>query len=376
MKRYRSLWVVVGLVMMVTLVNGKGLAQAPDGAAGLAAVGEKISYQGYLEQDGSPMTGAVNLTFKLYTNAGCSTLVDTIDKSGVPVSDGYFSTILDVDQADFNGQGLWIGVEAGGSDLGCQEIVPAPYALSLRPGAEIKGDLITGSLLSVKSSAGTYEAGLLESGLGVSSVYGYNGGTGFGVKGKASGANATGVYGTSDHDKGYGGYFSNTIEDGVALKLAGSGIIESTADTQVAVHAYEFVSESGSNVDTIIGGTGYGVLRANNTGTDYVILPVDTPLLRFGRPLKLKKIQICYFADQGGDYITSTYVRIMGSSDFSTPIWNYDDRTALSPECYTVTDDTPATVDGPIFVRLALRYGGTGDQHDINIGKIVLTLAE
>ncbi|MBN1260097.1 MAG: hypothetical protein JXB35_05400 [Anaerolineae bacterium] len=377
MKRYQVLLVILGVLLLAAPVTGVGLAQAPEGEGILAAVGEKISYQGYLEQGGVPMTGSVNLVFKIFSNSSCSNLLDTITKNGVPLSDGYFTTTLDVDQSDFNGQALWIGVETGGNSLGCQEVLPAPYALSLRPGAMIKGDLVASeALLGVSTSNGVYKAGLLQSDLAVASVYGYNAGAGMAVYGQASGANATGVYGVSDHQDGYGGYFRNSVEDGAALRVDGTGIIESTADFQIAVHGYEFVSESGSNVDTIMAGTGFAVLRANNTGTDYVLLPVDAPRLLFGVPLKLKSIRICYYSDQGGDYITSTYVRVMEDTTFSTPISNFDDRTSLSPTCYTIIDDTPATITGPIFIRLALQYGGVGDQHDIQIGSIILTLVE
>jgi hypothetical protein len=54
--------------------------------------------------------------------------------------DGLFSVELDVDQSSFSGQALWLQVEVAGPVIGCREILPAPYALGLRPGAYVSGD--------------------------------------------------------------------------------------------------------------------------------------------------------------------------------------------------------------------------------------------
>ena len=46
-----------------------------------------------------------------------------------------------MDQANFTGQALWLSIDVNGQTLSPrQEILPAPYALSLRPGADIVGE--------------------------------------------------------------------------------------------------------------------------------------------------------------------------------------------------------------------------------------------
>jgi len=114
-------------------------SEGPGGDVSIAAtVSSKISYQGVLKENSTPVTGSRDITFRLYSDSGCTTQVGSdIVKSGVLVTDGLFSVELTVTHSNFNGQGLWLEVEVGGAKIGCQEILPVPYALSLKPGAII-----------------------------------------------------------------------------------------------------------------------------------------------------------------------------------------------------------------------------------------------
>jgi hypothetical protein len=152
---------VIGLLLALAGSVSLGLAQGPEpperwrqpqGEVSIAAtVGSKFSYQGVLKENGSPVTGSRAMTFRLYSDDSCTTQVGSdIDKPGVPVTNGLFSVELDVTHSDFDGQGLWLEVEVGGTKIGCQGILPVPYALSLRPGATIKDATAVGS-----GSAGT-----------------------------------------------------------------------------------------------------------------------------------------------------------------------------------------------------------------------------
>ena len=60
------------------------------------------------------------------------------------VVDGLVDLILDVDPTVINGQALWLEVSVDGQTLAPrQELLPVPYALSVRPGASIIGDTST-----------------------------------------------------------------------------------------------------------------------------------------------------------------------------------------------------------------------------------------
>jgi hypothetical protein len=90
------------------------------------------------------------MTFRLHANDACTSQVGgDIVIPGVPVADGLFSVALDVAHDDLNGQGLWLEVEVGGTAVVCQEILPVPYALSLRPGASIHNTASEGTSVAL-----------------------------------------------------------------------------------------------------------------------------------------------------------------------------------------------------------------------------------
>lgn len=208
----------IGLLLVLAGSTGLGLAQEPEGkpqsqdmVSIAATVGSRFSYQGVLKENGSPVTGSRGMTFRLYSDAACTTQVgNSIVKNAVQVTDGLFTVDLGVTHSHFNGQGLWLEVEVGGTQIGCQEILPAPYALSLRPGA-----LILGGASQVKLTARTglvppyMQAGVTASAEGTAANTDYYGVYGFGID--------AGVYGESDsgagvHAKGqeYGVYAEST----------------------------------------------------------------------------------------------------------------------------------------------------------------------
>lgn len=204
----------------------------------LPPVGSKISYQGMLKENGNPLTGSRDMTFRLYSDDTCSTQVGSdIVKSGVQVTDGLFSVDLEVDHYDFNGQGLWLEVEVGGTTIGCQEILPVPYALSLRPGTRIQGEATDWHAVwafntaSTGGSHGVVGRSQSQDGCGVKGenyaggygVYGYS--SRHGVHGEAYVTSGTtyGVYGKAQSSDGYGGYFENTATSGHAVYAKSGG---------------------------------------------------------------------------------------------------------------------------------------------------------
>ncbi len=220
--------------------------EGPEGDVSIAATaGSKISYQGVLKENGNPVTGSRDMTFRLYSDDTCSTQVGgDILKSGVQVTSGLFSVDLDVDHSDFNGQGLWLEVEVGGTKIGCEEILPAPYALSLRPGAvisdttsyvELNRYYRTGGMIPITSKYGVYaksEGGSL-----------FN--PRFGLYGSSSGPYGYGVVG--DSDSGYGVYGQSSTGAAIYAQgdakqnLAGNGLVKA------AVFAY--CHSSGSTIN-------------------------------------------------------------------------------------------------------------------------------
>lgn len=244
----------MGLVVALALSSSISQAQtaAPAENAGEASItavlNSRISYQGVLTEGGVPVTGTRDLTFRLYSNATCATQVGgAISKPGVALTNGFFTVELDVDQALFNGQGLWLKVFVGAAGLGCQELLPAPYALSLRPGAQMSAST-SGNILRLTNS---YSASTSGSALYATSaaptaptvagyhngdgpgIYGYtagaypavegiHGGAGSAVAGYVSNAAAIGVLGSNTSNGGSG--VKGTSEGGIGVEGRGGGI--------------------------------------------------------------------------------------------------------------------------------------------------------
>lgn len=252
MSKRRTLSLVLSLVLILALSAGLSRAQAPttDGAAATieAVVNSRISYQGVLSEGGAPVTGTRNMVFRLYSNSTCTTQVGgDISKPGVALTNGFFTVELDVDQALFNGQGLWLKVFVGATGLGCQALLPAPYALSLRPGAQISASTsdnilrltnnytasTSGSALYATSAAPTaptvagyhngdgpgiygYTAGAYPA------VEGMHGGAGTAVAGYVTNSSAVGVLGSNNSNGGSG--VKGFSEGGIGVEGRGGNI--------------------------------------------------------------------------------------------------------------------------------------------------------
>ncbi len=250
-----------GLTVIAVLVLGGGLfgrnanrlfADDAQESRDLAAVTSNITYQGYLTNtSGTPQNGTFNLRFKVYNAAtGGATLYDQ-DFFNQTVTNGVFSITLGVAASHFNGKALWVEVLVNGAPLTPrQEIQPAPYALSLRPGALIDQDvsgngitvrnLATGNALYGESAAGVGVYGFTNDNY---AIYGYDGGTtdargyggyfysenGVGTYGRSNAVSsaqnlwAPGVYGRSSNGVGVYGKTSSNLSYMAALRGENDG---------------------------------------------------------------------------------------------------------------------------------------------------------
>ena len=411
--------------------------EGPGGDVSIAAtVGSKISYQGVLKENGSPVTGSRDMTFRLYSDDTCSTQVGSdIVKSGVQVTSGLFSVDLDVDQGDFNGQGLWLEVEVGGTKIGCEEILSVPYALSLRPGAHIRGTFDSSPVLHVRNdgsgitavglwgtsvnAAGVY--GESTNGIGVSGVghddsigtQGYNTGSGVGVQGYSASGHA--VYAESG-----GGYHAgatleaeNTHSHGIAIwatndstdatlivdndgsgplikgfggdggedefRVSNNGKIETKADSYVFIPGIEFVK----NVDTDTtrwdcqGNASVRIWRGGTTGDKFIYIPVTLPGVLYGQNVKVEELTIYYKCEDGTkNYIENTCLWKQTDADsFVTIVTDYTHRTSDTATSYTLTltaNNVLSSNQGILAFNMRLNF--EDDTKYIQIGGVRLRL--
>ena len=216
------------------------------GEAVAATVGDTISYQGRLTDPatGDPLDGTYTMRFQLYDDASAGTLLWDSGPQSVSVDTGIFNVELDVDQSDFNGQELWLRIGVGGEWLTPRrEILPVPYSLSLRPGAEIIGSVAVDEALHVRNESsadgstgvfgwayatsgqtiGVWGASRSSAGTGVYGQASAESGTTYGVWGIAASDDGRGVYGRAPV---YGVYGETTATSGIAR-----GVFGTTAST-------------------------------------------------------------------------------------------------------------------------------------------------
>jgi hypothetical protein len=125
-----------------------------------AAVSSMISYQGtLLDSNGNPVNGTTNMTFSLYNvSTGGSSLWS--ETKNVQVSNGMFNTQLGdvhpLNVAQFD-QALWLEMVVGNETLTPRiQLLGAPYAFSLVPGAKITTTERVQDALTVDNSGSNY----------------------------------------------------------------------------------------------------------------------------------------------------------------------------------------------------------------------------
>jgi hypothetical protein len=206
-------YLTVSLLFVCALFFSIGyVAQAEEKAAPLLVltqVDTAFTYQGYLEEAGSPAQGSYDFLFRLFNAAsgGVQAGGDNV-RGDVPVARGVFTTVLDFGP-EFNGRALWLeiavrpGISTGDYTilLPRQLLTAVPYALSLRPGAVIQNKSGSGHGLEVWSDASTH--------LGTSLwVENENATSGIALWGRAQGTDATIISSNTSTGalfKGFGG---------------------------------------------------------------------------------------------------------------------------------------------------------------------------
>lgn len=205
-----------------TIVSGITLLLLAAGVAGATAnwphpsfipaaltVSSGISYQGRLTNpSGTPLDGTYTMRFIVYDAPVAGSALWDSGNLNVSVDDGLFNVKLGVDQASFDGRARWLSIIVAGETLSPrQEILPAPYALSLRPGADIVGDSIGAADATLAGYAPATGTALYADANGGAGIFGDS-------------ENSYGVWGSSNNS--WGGYF--TSEGGYGIRVDTSGL--------------------------------------------------------------------------------------------------------------------------------------------------------
>ena len=119
------------------------------GVTSASAQGTAFTYQGQLQNNGSPASGAYSLTFTLFnTNTGGATIAGPATNNGVIVSNGLFTVLINFGSGVFTGASNWlqIGVATNGVStfttlMPRQQLTPTPYAIMANSASNLLGAL-------------------------------------------------------------------------------------------------------------------------------------------------------------------------------------------------------------------------------------------
>jgi len=226
------------------------LALSAATASHAGPAGHAFTYQGRLDQNGSPASGSFDFSFKLYASPSALIyLAGPVEVLDVPVADGLFKVKINFGDGMFNGSERWLSISvkphgaAGYTVISPrQELTPAPYAMSA---AEISLPLAqTGDT----DAGGFFPTGLLSlTQYGTSNaILGQTSSTGAGVAGYAHAAGGVGVYGKSN--------------------VATAGKFENTSAANNSAALYVTSNGTGGAVASVSTGAGSAVAGWNDSG--------------------------------------------------------------------------------------------------------------
>lgn len=250
-----------------------------------ATIGDAITFQGYLtDENDVPLSGNYTMRFQIYNAQSGGALLWDSGNINIVVNDGLFETRLGITTDIFNGEALWVAQTIGGELLTPrQEILPAPMAHTLRPGAIVKGtaNAVSNNYLldvqmnnntfsfnrgaiSGQSTTGNAIYGLAENGRAIYgqtengyAVYGFDGGSSAnqGYAGYFYSTNGIGVYGYSGGNRTH----PNILAPGVYGQSNQGVGVYGRGDTS---NSYSFYNEGGY----FEGGKGLYALGTDSSG--------------------------------------------------------------------------------------------------------------
>ncbi|MGA2245856.1 MAG: tail fiber domain-containing protein [Verrucomicrobiota bacterium] len=201
------------------------------------AQGTAFTYQGQLQNNGSPSSGTYSLIFSVFTtNSGGSAVAGPVTNAGVAVVNGLFQVRVDFGNAVWNGATNWlqIGVASNGVPpfttlAPRQELTPTPYAIYAENAGSVPGFATYPNTNGAPNLLGGSSMNFVSSGI-VGATIGGGGANDF--LGDAYSNTVTGDFGTiggglgNTAGSGYyttvGGGFGNSASGGNAAIMGGA----------------------------------------------------------------------------------------------------------------------------------------------------------
>ena len=126
------------------------------------AQGTAFTYQGQLQNNGSPASGTYNLTFSLFdTDTSGVAVAGPVTNNGVIVSNGLFTVLVDFGPGAFTGATNWLEVAVATNRASTfttltprQQLTPTPYAIYAESASGLSGTLSASQLTSIGNTNG------------------------------------------------------------------------------------------------------------------------------------------------------------------------------------------------------------------------------
>jgi len=290
-----------------------------------------------LTKAGGLVSGRCDFRFKLWTApSGGQQAGVTVEKTNVALNNSNFTVNLDFGEgvfgkpATFSGSARWLSVgvrcpagSGGYASLGGRMALnPAPYALSLRPGATIEGSPASGSVLTGEytgSGASSALRGFNVSSVGTG-VYGWaraTSGTNYGVYGRTNSVAGYGVYGEAHHASGgigvygfsatgHGVHGKANAPDGYAIYSEGNTHIEGVLSWKgmtsfVAIPVSAFIPEQLHDAGNVAYDNEGYYLKNESNADEWYTAPVQLP-----HGAVIKSLQVGW--RDGSDYSASLFL--------------------------------------------------------------------
>lgn len=325
-----------------------------------------------LDASGHPVTdGPYDLTLRVRDGTG---VLCTSGPTSVQTDNGLFMAHLSGCMSSiFDGRPLSLGIQVGldAEMEPVQTIYPVPYAMSLRPGAEIDNNDAGHALMLESGGVGAAGSALWAENT--------NSTSGIGIWSKAAGDDATVVIenaGTGALLKGFGG---DSGED--EFRIGNDGSIQSKTHSTVFVPGIEAVIWTGSHQDTTLSNYQCGAVTVHpgQTGTaQRILIPVALPGVLYGQPVRVDSLAVHYKTSSALTFISYTVLwrqTAAGPGDAVGVLVDYTDRTSTTYTSYTLSEASNNIIDdgnGLLTVELALIFNSLSDT--ITIGGVDISL--
>jgi len=238
-----AILIILAWAISSTLAQGpspEGSMQLQGNVSTQALMGTAFTYQGQLRKDGNPVNGTCDFQFSLWDAAtGGAQIGSTQTKTGVNVSNGFFTVQLNFGAGAFQGDARWLQIAvccpAGSGSYTTlsprQPLTPAPYALAL-PGLWTQQNAFSPNII------GGYSGNSVSSGV-MGATIGGGGSSGYPNR-------VTNDYGT------VGGGYSNTAGPGATV--SGGGLNSASGKLATVGGGAENIA---AGAGAVVGGGGY-----------------------------------------------------------------------------------------------------------------------